>query len=57
MYIQGGLADVWKKNVLEELKEEELEYKSVEEFLAAIKKEFGGEEEESVKMAELKRLK
>ena len=57
MYIQGGSADVWKKNVLEELKEEELEYKSVGEFLAAIKKEFGGEEEESVKMAELKRLK
>ena len=29
----------------------------VEEFLANIKKEFGGEEEESVKMAELKRIK
>jgi len=38
------------------LKEEELEYKSVGEFLAAIKKEFGREEEESVKVAELKRL-
>jgi len=33
-----------------------LEYKSVGEFLAAIKKEFGGEEEELVKVAELKRL-
>jgi len=41
---------------LEELEEEELEYKYVEEFLAAIKKKFGGGEEKSVKVAELKRL-
>ena len=55
-YVQGGLADIWKKNVLEDLEEEELEYESVGEFLAAIKKEFRGGEEESVKVAELKRL-
>ena len=48
--------DIWKENVLEDLEERELEYKSVGEFLAAIKKEFGGEEEESVKVAELKIL-
>ena len=41
---------------MEELKEGELEYKSVGEFLAAIKKKFGGGEEESVEVAKLKRL-
>jgi len=41
---------------LEDLEEGELEYESVEEFLAAIKKEFGEGEEELVKVAELKRL-
>ena len=33
-----------------------LEYKTVGEFLADIRKEFGGGEEESVKVAELKRI-
>jgi len=56
LYVQEGLADIWKENVLEDLEEGELEYESVEEFLVAIKKEFGGEEEELVKVAELKRL-
>jgi len=41
---------------LEDLKERTLEYESVGKFLAAIKKEFGEEEKESVKVAELKRL-
>jgi len=41
---------------LEDLEEEELEYKFVGEFLTAIKKEFGEGEEESIKVAELKRL-
>ena len=55
-YVQEESADIWKENVLEDLEEGELEYESVEEFLAAIKKEFGGEEEGSVKVAELKIL-
>jgi len=33
-----------------------LEYKTAGEFLANIKKEFGGEDEEGLKIAELKRL-
>ena len=41
---------------MEDLEEGELEYKSIKEFLAAIKKKFGGGEEESIKVAELKRL-
>jgi len=40
---------------LEELEEGELKYESVEEFLVAIKKEFRGGEEKSVKVTELKR--
>ena len=48
-YVQGGSADVWKENVMEELK-------SVEEFLTSLKKEFGGGEEESMKVAELRKL-
>jgi len=41
---------------LEDLEEGALEYKSVGEFLVAIKKEFGRGEEELVKVAELKKL-
>jgi len=55
--VQGGSADVWKENVMEELESEEVEYESAEEFLISLKKEFGGEEEESVKVAELRKLK
>ena len=56
LFVQEGLADIWKENVLEDLEESVLEYKLVGEFLAAIKKEFGGGEEELVKVAELKKL-
>ena len=55
-YMQGGSADVWKENVMEELESGEVEYESVEEFLTSLKKEFGGGEEESVKAVELRKL-
>ena len=55
-YVQGGSADVWKENILEELESGEMEYETVEEFLTSLKKEFGGGEEESVKAAELRRM-
>lgn len=54
--MQGDLADVWKENTLEDLEERVLEYKNVREFLVDIKKEFGGENEESAKVAELRKL-
>jgi len=41
---------------MEELEAGEIEYKTVEEFLTALKKEFGRGEEESVKAAELRKL-
>jgi len=55
-YVQGGSADVWKENVMEELEAGEVEYESVEEFFTILRKEFGGGEEESVKAAELRKL-
>ena len=54
--MQGGTADVWKENVIEELEAGEIEYETMEEFLMSLKKEFGREEEESVKVAELRKL-
>jgi len=55
-HMQGGTADIWKENVMEELEAGEMEYETVEELLTALKKEFGGEEEEAVKAAELRRV-
>jgi len=55
-YIQRKLADIWKENILEDLERRLLEYEIVGEFLADIRKEFGGGDKESVKVAELKRL-
>jgi len=55
-YVQGGTADVWKENVMEELEAGEVEYESAEDFLICLKKEFGRGEEESVKAIELRKL-
>ena len=55
-YVQGGSADVWKENVMEELEAGEVEFESIEELFTSLKKEFGGGEEESVKAAELRKL-
>jgi len=55
-YVQGGSADIWKENIMEELETEEIEFESAGEFLAEIKKEFGGGDEESVKVVELKKI-
>ena len=55
-YVQGGSADVWKENVMEELESGKVEYELVEEFLTSLKKKFSGGEEESVKAAELRRM-
>ena len=40
-YVQGGSADVWKENVMEELEGGEAEYESVEELFTTLRKEFG----------------
>ena len=55
-YVQGGSADVWKENVMEELESGKVEYESAEEFLISLKKEFSGGEKEPTKAAELRKL-
>jgi len=55
-HVQGGSADTWKENVIEELESGEVEYETAEEFLTNLRKEFGGGEEEAVKAAELRRM-
>jgi len=55
-HVQGGSADTWKENVMEELELGEVEYETAEEFLTSLRKEFGGEEEEAVKAVELRRM-
>ena len=55
-YVQGGSADVWKENIMDEIEAGEVEFESVEEFFTCLKKEFGGGEEELVKAAELRKL-
>jgi len=53
-YVQGGSADIWKENIMEELESGKVEYESVEEFFTSLKRKFGGGEEESIKAAELR---
>ena len=55
-YVQEGSADIWEENVLEYLEAREVEYESTGEFLAEIKKEFGGGDKELQKVVELKRI-
>jgi len=55
-HVQGGSADTWKENVMEELESGEVEYEMAEEFLTSLRKEFSGGEEEAVKAAELRRM-
>ena len=55
-YVQGGSADVWKENMMEELEAGEVEYESAEEFFIVLKKEFGAGEEELAKAAELRKM-
>ena len=56
LYVQGGSADIWKENVMEELEAGEMEYESIEEFFISMKKEFGGGEEKATKAVELRQL-
>ena len=55
-YMQGGSADIWKKNVMEEINTEEIEFETAEEFLAEIRRELRGGDKKSVKVAELKKI-
>ena len=47
---------MWKKNILEDLETENLEYETIEEFLADLKKSLEEERKKVIKIIELKRL-
>ena len=55
-YVQGGTADMWKENMMEDLEAREVEYKLAEDFLICLKKKFREGEEEAVKATELRKL-
>jgi len=57
LYMQRGSADMWKKNLLEDLEAREVEFGLVGKFLMKLTKEFGREDEKSVKVDELKKSK
>jgi len=47
---------VWKKNLLENLKLEEAEFRLVGDFLLELRKEFGENNEKLVKVVKLRRI-
>ena len=55
-YVQEESADIWKENVLENLDAEELDYVTVGEFLADLKKKFSEGDDKTIKVAELKKV-
>jgi len=55
-YVQEGLVNVWKENLLEDLESGKVEFRSMEKFLLKLKKKFSGGDEKLVKVAELKKV-
>ena len=56
LYVLRGLADIWKENLLEDLKLEKVKFGLVEEFLLELKKKFSREDKKLVKVPELKKI-
>jgi len=54
-YVQGGLADMWKENIMKGLESRSLSYVTVGEFLSDLKEEFDREDNETMKVAKLKK--
>jgi len=48
--------NIWKENVMEDLKNSSLVFAIVEEFLTDLKQKFGVEDNEIMKVAELKKV-
>ena len=55
-YVQGGVAEVWKDNVLDEITKGTSAVNTVEELFTKIRQEFGEFDEESRKVDELRVL-
>lgn len=56
LYVQRELANIWKENILENLEARELEVPIVGDFLTKFKKEFSSRDNETMKIAELKKV-
>ena len=54
--MQEESVNIWKENILEDLEVGSLEYETVEEFWTDLKKEFGGGDNKTIKVTELKRI-
>lgn len=56
VYVQGGLANIWKENLLENIKVEEMAFALVRDFLVELKREFREGNNELSKVAKLKKV-
>ena len=55
-YMQGGIAEAWKDNLLDELAKEELEVESAEQLFAKIRDDFGKTSVEERKIEQLRTI-
>ena len=57
LYVQGGIVEAWKDNLLDELEKEESEVESVEQLFTKIRNNFGETSEEERKIEQLRTIK
>ena len=55
-YVQGGVAEAWKDNLLDELAKEESEVESVEQLFTKIRNDFGETSKEERKIEQLRTI-
>jgi len=55
-YVQGGVAEVWKDNLLNKLSKEELEVEITEELFSKMRNEFGEMAEKERKVEQLRTI-
>jgi len=55
-YVQGGIAEAWKDNLLDELAKEESEVESAEQLFAKIRDDFGETLEKERKTEQLRTI-
>ena len=55
-YVQEGVAEVWKNNLLDKLAKEELEVETVEQLFSKIRNDFGKMSEEERKIEQLQMI-
>jgi len=55
-YVQGGIAEAWKDNLLDELAKGELEVESAEQLFTKIRNDFGKTSEEERKIEQLRTI-